>query len=185
MRRLDLPVWIAAVVMLAAGWGLVRSADARTIGFADAQGSLRLQYPAGWSPVPGSAALLEVQDPLSGAPVATTLMVERAPRPADQTLDQIAREGVLERSQQLAMYRVLRQRAIRVGGRDAVAVDYAFVADPHQSVLAAERLPVVTRGTEVVVATDKAVYRIDIRAAAGVIGRAQVRFERILREVQL
>jgi len=72
-----------------------------------------------------------------------------------------------------------------VGGRDAVAVDYAFVADPHQSVLAAERLPVVMRGTEVVVATDQTVYRMDLRAAAGVIDRAQVRFERILHEVQL
>jgi hypothetical protein len=185
MRRLDLPVWIAAVVMLGAGWGLIKSADARMIGFADPQGSLRLQYPAGWLRVPGSTALLEIQDPLSGAPVATTLLAERAPRPADQTLDQIAREGTFDRSQRMVMYRVLRQRAIRVGGHDAVAVDYAFVADPHQSVPEAERLPVVMRGTQVVVATDKTVYRIDLRASAAASDRARVQFERILREVQL
>jgi len=185
MRRLDLPVWVALVVMLAAGWSLLRTTGARTVEFADTQGSLRLRYPAGWLRVPGSNALLEVQDPLSGAPVATTLLAHRGPKAADQSLDQAAREGAFDHSQQLPMYRVLRQRPMRLGGRDAVAVDYAYIADPHESVLTAERLPVVMRGTEVVVFVDQTVYRIDLRAAAAVSDRARAQFEGILREVHL
>jgi hypothetical protein len=185
MRRLDLPVWIALVVMLAAGWSVLRSTDAQTVEFADAQGPLRLRYPAAWLRVPGSTALLEVQDPLSGAPVATTLLAHRSARQAEQSLDQAAREGAFDRSQQLPMYRVIRQRPTRVGGRDAVAVDYAYIADPHESVLNAERLPVVMRGTEVVVFADQTVYRIDLRAAAAASDRARAQFDRILREVHL
>jgi hypothetical protein len=129
--------------------------------------------------------LLEVQDPLSGAAVATTLLAHRGSRAANQTLDQVAREGTFDRSQQLPLYRVLRQRPTRVGGRDAVTVDYAYIADPHESVLTAERLPVVMRGIEVVVFADQTVYRIDLRAAAAASDRARVQFERILREVHL
>jgi hypothetical protein len=65
-----------------------------------------------------------------------------------------------------------------------VAIEYAFVADPHQGALTAERLPVVMRGVETVVLIDGTVYHIDFRAAAGAFSRARPALDRILREIQ-
>lgn len=185
MKRLDLPVSVALAVMLTAGWALLGSVEARTITFADPQGTLRLNYPSGWLAVPGSPNLLEVADPLSGAGIPISLTLTRQERPADRTLERIVSEGIPARSQQLVMYRVLGQRPLRVAGRDAVAVEYAFVTEPHEAVLAAERLPVVVRGIEVVILTNGAVYRVDLRSAAGTFDRARAFLERTLREIQL
>jgi hypothetical protein len=183
--RLDLPVWVALAVMLGIGSALIGAVEARTISLADPQGSLRVQYPAGWIATPGAPGLLDVQDPLSGAAVPTRLIVTRETRAAGQTLSQIAGETVLNRTQQFAMYRVLRQRDVRVGGKNALAIDYAFVADPHEAVLSAQRLPVVMRGTEVVVLADGVVYFIDIRATAALFDRERSTIRRILRGIQL
>ncbi len=184
-KQLDLPVWVAFAVMLALGWLVIGNVEARTISFADPQGSLRLRYPAGWLPVPGATSTLEVQDPLSGAAVPTRLIVVREPRVPDRTLGQVSTEAALARSQRLAMYRVLSEGSVRVGGRDALAVEYAFVEDPHESVLAAQRVPVVVRGLDVVVFADGVTYHVDLRAAAAIFEQERRAFERILREIQL
>lgn len=182
--RLDLPVWAAAAVMVAVGWLVIAGVEARSITFADPQGPLRLRYPAGWLPVPGSTALLDVQDPLAGGAVPTRLIVVREPRAAGRPLAEVATEAALARSQRLAMYRVLSERATRVAGRDALIVEYAFVDDPHEAVLAAQRLPVVIRGIEALILAEGATYHIDLRATATVFERDRADFERVLREIQ-
>jgi RsiW-degrading membrane proteinase PrsW (M82 family) len=176
--------WMALTAMLMVGWALAGAVEARTVSFADPQGGLRLRYPAGWFAVPGSTNLLDVQDPLSGAPVPTGLIVTREPRPADRTIDQIVRDGVLSQVERLAMYRVLRERSMRVAGQEAIAVEYAFVADPHDTALGAERVPVVMWGKEVVVPAGGVVYRVDVRAASHQAARARALLARVLRTVQ-
>jgi len=183
-KRLDLPLWVAVAVMVAVGWLVIRSVEARTVSFADPQGSLRVRYPEGWLPVPGSTAALDVQDPLTGAAVPTRLIVVREPRVPDKSLGQVSTETALARSQQLAMYRVVAERAGRVGGKDALIIEYAFVEDPHESVLAAARLPVVVRGLQVVVFADGVTYHIDLRSAAVIFEQERRQFDAILREIQ-
>lgn len=184
-KQLDLPLWVAVAIMVAAGWLVIANVEARTAAFADPQGTLRVRYPAGWLPVAGSTAALDVQDPFSGGAVPTRLIVAREPRAADRTLAQVATETALARSQQLTMYRVLSERRARVGGQDALLLEYAFVDDPHEIVLAAQRVPVVIRGIEAVIPTERTVYHVDLRAAAAVFERERVDFERILRDIQL
>ena len=183
--RLDLPVWVAFAIMLGVGTALFGAVEARTTTQADPQGSLRVAYPAGWIATPGSSHLLEVQDPLSGAAVPTRLIVTRESISGGRTLSQIASETVLARTQQLAMYRVLAQRDLRVGGHDALAIDYAFVADPHETVLTAQRLPAVIRGTEVIVLAGGVAYTIDVRAVAAIFDRERSTIDRILRGIRL
>jgi len=183
--RLDLPVWVTFAILLGIGTALIGAVEARTITQADPQGSLRVAYPAGWIATPGSPHLLDVQDPMSGAAVATRLIVTREAIGSGRTLSEIASETVLARAQQLAMYRVLTQRDLRIGGRDALAIDYAFVGDPHETVLAAQRLPAVIRGTEVIVLADRVAYTIDVRAAASIFDRERSTIDRILRGIRL
>ncbi len=176
----DYTIYLALVTLLALGWGVRASAEGRQTAFADPQGALRLKYPARWLPTAGAGSLLDIEDPLSGGLAPTRLVVSRAPRPKDQSLDQIAQTDVLARVRQLDLYRELSSNPKRVAGRQAVAVEYAFVADPHEAVLAAERVPVVVRGVEVIVPTDTVVYRLDFRAADAVFNSALPVFERIL-----
>jgi hypothetical protein len=184
-RRLDLPLWVAVLVMLVVGWTVIRSVEARTVTYLDPQGSLRIRYPQGWLPVPGSTALLDVQDPLTGAAVPSRLIVTREAKVADKTLGQVSTEAALSRAQRMAMYRVLAERAARIGGKDALIVEYAFVEDPHESVLAAARIPVVVRGLYAVVFADAVVYHIDLRAAATAFDKERRDFDAVLRDIQL
>jgi hypothetical protein len=183
--RRDLPVWIALVVLLGVGWSVKSSVESRTTVFADPHGSLRIAYPAWWVSAPGSPAILDVRDPLSGAVVPTGLTVTQEPRPAGQSLDQVTRSEVLARSQQLAMYRVLSVDAVKVGGQDARQIEYAFVADPQGVAFNTQRLPVVVRGLELIVPAGSGVYRIDFRAAGDVFDGARRVWAGIERGIRL
>lgn len=181
----DYTIYLALLILLALGWAVRASAEGHQKAFADPQGALRLKYPARWLPTAAAGSLLDVEDPLSGGLTPTRLIVSRESRPKDQSLDQIAQADVLARVRQLDFYRELSSDPKRVAGRQAVAIEYAFVADPHQAVLAAERVPVVVRGVEVIVPTDTVVYRLDFQAAAAVFNSALPVFERILRGIVL
>lgn len=183
--RRDLPVWIALAVLLIIGWILKGTVEGRSAVFADPSGSLRVRYPAGWLAVPGSTALLDVRDPLSGAAVPTSLTVTKEARVQGQNLDQIARTGILARTKQMDMYRVLSADPVKIAGKDAVEVQYVFVADPHGAVLELQRIPVVVRGLELVVAADQTVYRIDMRADNAVFDTVRRDLDRILNGIQL
>lgn len=183
--RRDLPAWIALAVLLVVGWALKGTVEGRTEVFADPAGPLRVRYPAGWLAAPGSAALLDVRDPLSGSGVPTSLTVTKEPRVQGQTVDQIARDGILVRARQLEMYRVLSADPIKVAGKDAVEISYAFVADPRGAVLELQRIPVVVRGLEIVVAADQVVYRIDVRADDAAFDALRPSLDRIVTGIQL
>jgi hypothetical protein len=64
-------------------------------------------------------------------------------------------------------------------------VQYVFVADPHGAVLELQRIPVVVRGLELVVAEDQTVYRIDMRADNAVFDTVRRDLDRILNGIQL
>jgi RsiW-degrading membrane proteinase PrsW (M82 family) len=184
-RQTDLPVWAVFVLLLAVGWVIVTHADARTTAFVDPQGPLRLHYPAGWLASPGSSRLLDVQDPLSGAPLPPRFMVTREKHAAEQSLAYAASETILVRSQQLALYRALATRPVRVAGQNAITIEYAFVEDPHADLLGAERVPIVIRGVEAVFLFGRTAYHLDVRVPAGAHRAASPMLDRILRSVQL
>ncbi len=183
--RLDLPVWIALVVMLGLGLLVIRQVDARAHAWADQQGTLRLSYPAGWLPVPGSKALLDLQNPLSGGPLPVRLTVSRSARAGERSLGEAVNDVVLARSQDRTLYRVLSLEAVRIGGKDARAIEYAHVADPHETVFAAQRLPVVVRGVEIIAVEGVAIYSIDFSAPVSTFARQRSVLDRIVRESRL
>jgi hypothetical protein len=182
--RRDLPVLIALAVLLTAGWTLKGSVEGRMTTFTAPAGSLRIRYPAGWRAVPGSTALLEVQDPLSGGAVPASLIVTREARPAGQTLDQLGRAGSLRDLKQLDLYRVLSVAPITVAGKPAQAVTYAYVSDPHAGTLELQRIPVVVRGTQIVLPVGDAVYRIDFRADTSVFDSERPTLDRVIQDIQ-
>lgn len=179
-RRLDLPVWVAFVVLLLLGWGLRAAVEARTINFTDPQGTLRLDYPEGWLPVPGSAATLDVENPLAGGAVPARLIVTREGRPEEQTISNVATETIMARAHDRAMYRALAVRERTVAGREAVAVEYAYVADPHAAAVGSQRVPIVVRGIEVVFFVDQILYRVDLSGDAARFREVRALLDRLL-----
>jgi RsiW-degrading membrane proteinase PrsW (M82 family) len=186
--HLDLAIWAVAVALFVAGRVSLDAVGARTTTFLDDTGRLRIPYPASWLPSAPSVrgqALLAIYDPQSGGAVLTALVITREPHDPARSASEVARDGALARSQRMPMYRMLSDRNLTVAGRDAVAIEYAYVEDPHATVLAARRLPVVMRGIEVVIPADGVVYRVDLRATEPVYARAHARFARMLAEARL
>jgi hypothetical protein len=183
--RLDAPVWMALLLMLGFGLLVIRQVDAKVRPWTDQQGSLRLSYPGGWLPVPGSAAALDVQNPLSGGPVPARLTVSRTPRVQDRSLAEVVNDVVLARSQERTLYRVLSLTAVQLGGKEARAIEYACVVDPHETVFAAERLPAVLRGVEIVAVEGNQVYSIDFNAAASTFAGQRRMLDRLVRNARL
>jgi hypothetical protein len=183
--RLDLPVWVAFVVMLGFGMLILRQDDARAHPWTDQQGGLQLRYPVGWLPTPGSKALLDLQDPFSGGPLPVRVIVTRTSTAANRSLAEIVNEVVLAHSQDRTLYRVLSLEAARIGDSEARAIEYAYVADPHEAVLTAQRLPVVLRGVEVVAVQGTTLYSIDFSAPSETFAGQRRVFDRILRESKL
>lgn len=182
--RLDLRLWTALLVLLALGLAPVRAATGAVTAFTHPDG-LRLAYPAGWLAARRDGAVLAVQAPVSRGPVPTELRVTAAPRPRGQSPAAIAAADVVARSGALSLYRALAIEPTTVPGAEAVAVEYAFVTDPHAAVLAAERIPAVVRGVELVVVTSTRVFRVDLRTSAGSFEQVRPTFDRIRRSVRV
>jgi RsiW-degrading membrane proteinase PrsW (M82 family) len=182
--RLDLRLWVALLVLLALGLAPVRAAVGAVTIFAHPDG-LRLTYPAGWLAARRDGAALAVQAPVSRGPVPTELRVTAAPRPRGQSPAAIAAADAVARSGAFPLYRALAIEPASVPGAEAVAVEYAFVTDPHAAVLAAERIPAVVRGVELVVVTSTRVFRVDLRTSAGGFEQVRPTFDRIRRSVRV
>ncbi len=181
---LDLRVWAALAVLLALGLVLVRATTGAVATFAHPDG-LRLSYPAGWLPASPNGATLALQAPVSAGPLPTELRVTVAPRPPGGSAGAIAAAEVVARARTLPLYRALAIEPVRVPGAEAVAVEYAFVTDPHAAVLSAERIPAVARGVELVVVTSARVFRVDLRTGAETFERVRPTFDRIHRSVRV
>jgi hypothetical protein len=142
-------------------------------------------YPAGWLAAARDGAALALQAPVSGGSLPTELRVTVAPRPPGGSAGAIAAADVVARARTLPLYRALAIEPVTVPGAEAVAVEYAFVADPHAAVLSAERIPAVARGVELVVVTSTRVFRVDLRTGAETFERVRPTFDRIRRSVRV
>ena len=177
-------MWAALAVFLALGLAPVRATTGAVAAFAHPEG-LRLSHPAGWLPASRDGAALALQAPVSGGALPTELRVTVAPRPPGGSAGSIAAADAVARARTLPLYRALAIEPATVPGADAVAVEYAFVADPHAAVLVAERILVVVRGVELVVVTATRVFRVDLRTGAETFERVRPTFERIRRSVRV
>jgi hypothetical protein len=157
MRRAEEPewiVWATVILMLAVGLVLRVSTERRMASFS--QGGLSLRYPVGWTSMAADTPghLLYVADPFSAPQSPTGVQVWQVPT-ADvsrrqQSLGDLALAWSAQQARELASYRVLGVEATTVNNQQAVAIDYAYVAEPTIGTAAAS-IPVVVQAQDVLV----------------------------------
>lgn len=143
-RYAEIAVIIVTLVALLAGWLYMGSVQSRTLPF-DAEG-LKASVPAGWiQSEPGGEVVMQVRQRAS-AGFQTEYTVTQQLLTADSGMNEVVSLLTIRYGQELTAFRVLSQQAVKVNGRDAYEISYAYVeADPNISHL---DLPVVVRGLD-------------------------------------
>lgn len=149
IRRNDLALFLAVVLLMGAGWLILRwsAPPAQTITLGAPLPELHL--PAGWivSTATGST-LAEARNPASASPFASSLRIEATPAQPEQTLDSARAAVALTRSREFDRYRELAAEAVTVlDGQPALLVTYAWLADPTRD-SGVNGLPVVVQAQE-------------------------------------
>lgn len=145
-------VWVTVLVMLAIGL-TVRTVVTSRSQPVEAAG-LALRVPADWTALAPDtdSAVLRVSEPLETSLFPATVTVSKAPLAAtagddDVTLGDLALKWTNQQGQDLLSYRVLSIEPASVGGREAVRINFVYVAEPVLSTPNA--IPIVAEGEDV------------------------------------
>jgi hypothetical protein len=179
-------VWLLVGVMLLIGLVARTVVINRTTTFSE--GNLTVSYPADWTPIASDeqGAVLSVGegfgDLFPARLVAQQLPAADVSRTA-QSLGDIALKWSDQQARDLLGYRVLNIEPTQVRGTDAVQVDYAYVADPMFA--SADALPIVARGSDVLVLTGDTLTVVRMLAASDAFDGLRGTWDRVLGSVEL
>ncbi len=151
------PIWAMVIIALLLGL-LVESIDlnrSRTVQAGNAQ----VSYPADWSRTREEGTLFAATDISRGGGFGPRVSMREVPKDqllgagtkvgAGATLFDAATGWSITRSSQLSAFRVLDTQSLRVNGRDAQAVDYAYASGSTEG--SAGGAPVIIRARDVMV----------------------------------
>jgi hypothetical protein len=147
------PVWLLVVVMLAIGLLAKTVVVSRSTTFV--RGNLSVSYPAAWMALNKQAEneLLNVGEPFDSGLFPARFSLLQMPVTSISTNAQSLGDYALKWSDRgakdLLAYKVLDIEPIKVRGKDAVRVDYVYVADP--ALATPNSIPVVAHGSDVLV----------------------------------
>ena len=183
-QRTALAVLMVALVALLLGWALKTSVESRSSQFTALGGALSLRYPAAWVVSKGDEdTLLVVSDPHAHSSFDPTLIVHVRTLPEGQRLIDVATSWALGRARVLREFHDLGSEETTLGGKPAVRLNSAQVADPPRGVGMAA-LPIVVRGADTIVIQGNQ-YLVFSAASEAVAGELDPRFAAILSSVKL
>jgi hypothetical protein len=146
-------VWVLVAVLLAIGLIARTIVLSRTTAYTGA--NISASYPAAWIALDkqGGDELLNVGEPFDSGLFPARFSLLQMPVTSISTKAQSLGDFALKWSdmavQDLLAYRVLNIEPLKVRGKDAVRVDYVYVADP--ALAAPHSIPVVARGADVLI----------------------------------
>ena len=146
-------VWLLVAVMLGIGLLAKTIVVNRTTAFSD--NSVSVSYPADWMALDrqGETELLNVGEPFDSGLFPARFALLQMPVTAistnAQSLGDFALQWSDRGSKDLLAYKVLDIEPLKVRGKDAVRVDYVYVADP--ALATPNSIPVVARGSDVLI----------------------------------
>jgi hypothetical protein len=179
-RYADWAVVIVTILALLAGWLYMGSVESRSLPF-DANG-IRADVPAGWiQSEPAGDVLLQVRERAS-AGFQTTYLISKQLMTADGGTNEAVSLLTLKNGQELTAYRVLGQRQVTIGGREAYEITYAYV-EANPNVTHAD-LPVVVRGVDYIFFNSEGAVIVTYRASEAEYQGGLAAFLRFLNSVQ-
>lgn len=179
-------VWLLVGVLLLIGLVARTLVVNRTTTFNE--GGFSLSYPAGWTPIASDApgVVLSVGegfgDLFPARVVAQQLPAADVSRTA-QSLGDFALKWSDQQAKDLLGYRVLSIEPTQVRGKDAVRVNYAYVADPMFA--SADALPIVARGSDALLRNGDTLTVVRMLAASDAFDGLGATWDRILSSVEL
>lgn len=190
-RGISIYDWMVVGIVLASlvlGGLLRTSISQRSTAFQN--GGLTLEYPASWQELPGDepAMLLEVRGSVSDAAFQPLLSVRVEPIDADVAplgLEGILAKRAISGGRELPAYRSLGSEPTQIGGRQAIANDYAYLYDPSTNALSGLAVPVVVRAQELLVLHDQQLLVITFASAADDWEALQATWQRIKASIRL
>ncbi len=180
-------VWLLVAVMLAIGLIARTIVLNRTTAFTG--GNVSVSYPAAWiaHEKQGSEQLLNAGEPFDSGLFPAHFSLFQMPATAISTRAQTLGDFALTWSdkgvQDLLGYRVLGIEPVKVRGKDAVRVDYVYVADP---VLATPNsIPIVARGADVLTRQGDNIVVIRLLASSDAFDNLGRTWDRIIGSLEL
>ncbi len=178
-RYAEIAVIAVTLVALLAGWLYMDSVESRSV---QVTGEISASVPAGWiQSEPEGDLLVQVRD-RNSLGFQTTYAVTKMPLNPDGGQNEAVSLITLARGQDLTAYRVLDQRSVSVGGREAYEVTYAYVeANPN---LTRADVPVVVLGVDYIFFDSEGAVIVSYRAAEPEYKDGLARFYRFLESIQ-
>jgi hypothetical protein len=148
-------VWLTVLISLLIGWVIMSTVIGRVETVANVAGG-SLTIPASWIKTKEEGAAFAATDFDAGS-YGSRVAVRQVPK-ADlitamgpDTLDTAAANWSVVRGQNLEGYRILRIEPVKLQGRDAVAIEYAYLTDPPEGTAGA--MPGLMHAIDTVVAS--------------------------------
>jgi hypothetical protein len=148
-------VWLTVLISLLIGWVITTTVTGQTASAPIASGSLR--YPASWVKTKEDGAIFAATD-LNNGSYGARISVRQVGKAdligarGQDNLDNAASGWTVLRSQDLEGYRVLKIDQVKLQGRDAVAIEYAYLTDAPEG-QAAGAMPALMHAIDTVIAS--------------------------------
>lgn len=176
-RFAEVLVAILAVAALILGLSLRQQNMSQTWRYENREVGIEALYPAGWLVDEGGDYVVRIRDPYA-RPFKTQYQIRIVPAGGQTSIRNVLDSLTLQRSTDLAAYRVFSVDEVPVGGAMLTQMNFAFVdADPNPFI---QRLPVVVRGMDVVIRDGDRAIVVTYMAADDAFEENRVAFEHFL-----
>ncbi|MFN8485296.1 MAG: hypothetical protein U0768_19840 [Anaerolineae bacterium] len=182
----DLGVALVFLAAIGLGWLMYQWVDRQTVSFAPEGVPFKMDLPARWAGVDTlQDVLLKAQDPQTDSAYKTTLTIES--RELDLASPPTLQTMLDRRVQQvgaLPAYHFVSESPQTINGAKAMALDYAFAAQPIDQPRRAS-LPVVVQAREYIIVGKDRAYYVTLTAPQNEYDRARAKFERAIQTAQV
>lgn len=177
-------VWVLVIVLLGAGLALRGSVEGRTQQFTG--GGITVSYPADWVDNADGSVLLNAGATFSGRAPTSVQVRQVAVTAIGQklkTMSDIALAWSAGHNKEFDAYSALRVEPTTLGGKDAVLIEYAYVAPPLVGA-ASTGVPVIARARDYLVRQGDTVTVLTLVAEANTFTTADALWEAIIASVR-
>lgn len=180
-------VWALVIILLAVG--LIARTIVVNRSTAFSEGNLSVSYPVSWTQTKGDSAneLLVVSESFDAGLFPARFMLRQMPvteiSTSAQTLGDFALKWADRKARDLLGYKVLSIEETQVRGKDAVRVDYVYVAEPVMAT--PNSVPIVAEGADVLIRQDDVMTVASMLASADAFKGLDGVWDRILGSLEL
>lgn len=174
-------VLVVTGVAIVLGLVILQRAAAQEWTYSSRAVGIEAAYPSGWLVDEGGDYTVRVRDP-KARPFKTQYQIDIVPAGGQTSIRNVLDGLTIQRSTDLAAYRVLNVQDVTIGGTTYTQMSFSFVdADPNPFI---QRLPTVVLGNDIVIRDGDRVIIVTYMAAEDAYDENFSNFERFFNSLQ-